>query len=141
MGDGHNPLEEFLSRRGRAPTILIVEDEELIRATLSEHLQDCGFEVFEAANAAAAVELLKSEKADIDLVFSDIMMPGEMNGLGLAAWLRIHRSGLPILLTSGQAHKVQAVRELCEAEPFLIKPYKFQPLARDFMKLIETRNK
>ena len=141
MGDGHNPLQPFRSRHARAPAILIVEDEKLIRETLSEHLTDCGFEVLEAANAAAAIALLKSEEIEIDLVFSDIVMPGEMDGLGLAAWLRAHRPELPLLLTSGQAHKVQAARELCEAEPFLIKPYKFQLLARDFMQLIEARNK
>jgi CheY-like chemotaxis protein len=141
VDDGADPFENFYSRHARPPAILVVEDEELIRATLAEHLTDCGFEVLEAANAAAAVEILKSASVRIDIVFSDIVMPGEMDGLGLAVWLRSHRPELPILLTSGRAHKLQAARDLCEAEPFLIKPYPFQPLARYFMQLIDSRNK
>jgi CheY-like chemotaxis protein len=141
VDDRDDLLERFRSRYARAPAILVVEDEQLIRATLSEHLTDCGFEVFEAESAAAAVVLLKSGAARIDLVFSDVVMPGGMDGLALAVWLRTYRPELAILLTSGQAHKLQAARELCEAEPFLIKPYPFQPLAQYFMQLIEARNK
>ncbi|MGD0142440.1 MAG: response regulator [Rhizomicrobium sp.] len=138
---GGDLFEVFLSRHERAPAILVVDDEELIRATVSEHLTECGFEVLAVANAAEAIEILESDEAQIDLVFSDIQMPGDMDGIGLAMWLKAHRPELPLLLTSGQIPKLQAARDLCEKEPFLIKPYPFQPLAHYFMRLIELRNK
>jgi CheY-like chemotaxis protein len=82
------------------PRILIVEDEVLIRAYLSEELRDAGFAVIEAAHAEEALSYLKAGEK-VDLVFSDIHMPGSFNGLELARRLRDLHPSLPIILTSG----------------------------------------
>jgi hypothetical protein len=58
--------------------ILIVEDEILIRSTLSDYLQDCGLKVLEASNAAEAIEILQAGQTTIELVFTDVMLAGEM---------------------------------------------------------------
>ncbi|MGI8725867.1 MAG: response regulator [Methyloceanibacter sp.] len=105
------------------PIILVVDDEFLIRALLSDHLQECGFKVLEAASADEAIGIIQNGDFSIDLVLTDIRMPGPMDGFGLARWLHTHRPGLPVILTSGNSKKAHAVKELCEERPFFEKPY------------------
>ena len=81
-------------------TILIAEDEVLARLVLAEYLQDCGYRVLEAANAFEAMQIL-IEDCRIDILFTDVQMPGEMNGFGLATWTRQHRPEIRIIVTSG----------------------------------------
>jgi CheY-like chemotaxis protein len=71
----------------RTKTILVVEDELLIRLMLVDALRDAGFEVVEASNADDALATLESQPA-IDLVFTDVRMPGTMDGVGLMKLLR-----------------------------------------------------
>jgi CheY-like chemotaxis protein len=103
--------------------ILVVEDEVLIRFVIADYLRECGYHVMEAANAAEAVALLEVEAAPIDLVFSDVQMPGDMDGFGLAHWVRDNRPGLPIILTSGNARTADLGEKLCEIGPIEGKPY------------------
>jgi CheY-like chemotaxis protein len=106
----------------RAPAILIVEDEVLIRFVIADYLRECGFKVLEAGDAAEAIQIIEAE-IELDLVFSDVQMPGEMDGFGLAQWIRAHRPKLPVTLTSGDSKKSAKAKELCENEPFFAKPY------------------
>lgn len=80
--------------------ILIAEDEELIRILVVEYLKEAGFKVLEAIHAAHAIAVI-NVCGPIDLVFTDIQMPGEMDGKALAHWLSQHRPDVPVLLTSG----------------------------------------
>ena len=102
---------------------LVVDDEFLIRALLSDHLQGCGFRVLEAASADEAIGIIQRAEFSIDLVLTDIRMPGLMDGFGLARWLHTNKPGLPVILTSGDSKKAHAVKELCEERPFFEKPY------------------
>jgi DNA-binding response OmpR family regulator len=103
-----------------ALTILVVEDEMLIRVALVDYLEDNGFEVVEAGDAASAIQLLLYGDIIIDAVFTDICMPGEMDGLGLVAWIRQNRVGLPTIVTSG-ARRLDA--EAAGGPCFFDKPY------------------
>jgi CheY-like chemotaxis protein len=85
--------------RAHTPTILLVEDEVLVRLTLAEVLRDQGYGVIEASNADEAIIVLRSQ-ARIDLVFSDIRMPGEIDGVALARTVRASRPNLKIILAS-----------------------------------------
>src|SRR5258707_15324003 len=82
------------------PTILVVEDEVLVRIAAAEHLRAAGYAVIEAADAAEAVRLMGAAPS-IDLVFSDVDMPGAMDGNGLRAWILRERPHIKVLLTSG----------------------------------------
>ena len=86
---------------GHAPLVLVVEDEFFLRYVTAEYLEDCGFSVLQAANADEAVGLLQTN-SDVGAVFSDIQMPGSMNGLGLAHWITETLPDVKVLLTSGQ---------------------------------------
>jgi CheY-like chemotaxis protein len=123
----------------RVPAILVVEDEILMRLVICDYLRECGFRVYEAGNATEAIEILESDKATIDLVFSDVNMPGAMDGFGLAHWVRKNRPGLPITLTSGDSKKSKAAKDLCENEPFFAKPYDVRLVVAQIRTLIEAR--
>lgn len=80
--------------------ILVVEDEAIIRMMLVEELEDAGYFVLEAESADDAVEQL-SRWPSIGLVVTDVRMPGSIDGIGLARWMREHRPDVPIVITSG----------------------------------------
>ena len=113
----------FPDPNDRTSTILVVDDEYLLRATLADYLQECGFKV-EASSADEAVAIL--EKTGVDLVLTDVRMPGAMDGFGLARWIRTNRPSMQVILTSGAASKTEAAKQLCENEPFFEKPYKLE---------------
>ncbi len=101
----------------------MVDDEYLIRAMLSDYLQECGYKVLEASNADEAVAIIETLDVRIDLVLTDIRMPGSMDGFGLARWVRGNQPGMSIILTSGDAKKADVAKELCENTPLFEKPY------------------
>jgi CheY-like chemotaxis protein len=115
------------SRRAEAAgNILLVEDDDEVAALVAEMLDELGFEVVRAATAAAALGALANGRS-VDLVFSDIMMPGGMNGVELAREIRLRRNDLPILLTSGYS---EAAKQDAEAQGIKIlrKPYQLAEL-------------
>jgi CheY-like chemotaxis protein len=117
------------------PTILVVEDEILVRTVIAAYLRDCGFDVVEAGNAEEAVRVLEAS-IRVDIVFSDINMPGSLDGFGLAQWLRRERPGLKIILTSGAAQAVKDASDLCAHVPILAKPYDYAEVARQLRALL-----
>ena len=120
----------------RVACILIVEDEPLVRMVLSDYLQECGFRVLEASNANEAMKIIDQSSVTIDLVFSDVVMPGSTDGFGLARWVRASRPGLPFILTSGDAKKVEYAKELCEGQPFMAKPYDLKAIVARIRKTL-----
>lgn len=86
----------------RAPCVLVVEDDPLVRVTICEGLRDAGLSVVEAASADEALSYLGAGQR-IDLVFTDVQMPGRLDGIGLARQLRARDPALPIVVTSGTA--------------------------------------
>ncbi|MCA1472084.1 response regulator [Bradyrhizobium sp. IC3195] len=112
------------SNQGR---ILLVEDDDEVAALVSEMLGQLGYDVTRASSAAAALGAL-ADGRPIDLIFSDIMMPGGMNGVELAREIRTRRSDIPILLTSGYAEASVHEAESAGIE-ILPKPYHIDELA------------
>ena len=104
-----------------AETILVVDDEVLIRMVIAEHLRDCGYRVIEAGDGDEAIEVLQAEDR-IDIVFSDIQMPNR-NGFELAQWVRRERPGVKVILTSGGVKAAEVAHDLCENGPLISKPY------------------
>ena len=92
-----------------APVVLIVENDVLLRLVTASNLRDAGFEVLEAANSVEAIRIL--DCIPVDALFSDIEMPGTMNGLALAQWVHQRRVDTRIILTSGAARALDGARE------------------------------
>jgi CheY-like chemotaxis protein len=109
----------------RQPLVLVVEDEVLIRSAVAEYLRISGNLVVEAANAAEAIAVFAAG-VPIDVVFSDIQMPGTMDGIGLTRWVYRHHPGIHAVLTSGDADAARATEV---AELFFPKPYRTAEVA------------
>jgi CheY-like chemotaxis protein len=104
----------------RRPVVLVVEDEFLLRMDAADVIAAAGFEVIEAVNADEAIEILES-RSDITVVFTDIQMPGSMDGLKLARAVRGRWPPIKIIATSGLLNVGQV--DLPEGGRFLPKPY------------------
>ena len=102
------PVSERLRAR-----VLLVEDNAEVASTVRDLLSDAGCEVLQAASGAAGRDVLLSPRgAGVQLVLSDLVMPGAFSGLELAQWLERERPGLPILLYSGYSREMAQAREL-----------------------------
>ena len=101
-------------------TVLVVEDEVLVRFDTADMLREAGYVVLEAANADEAKSLLKTFP-EVALVFSDIQMPGSMDGAAFARFVRENYPEIQVILTSGA---VAPPDEADAAIPFFAKPYR-----------------
>lgn len=119
-------------------TILVVEDEILIRLVIADYLRHCGYKVIEASSGDEALVLLQHGEPQIDLVFSDIEMPGATDGFALARWIRENRPGLQVVLTGTVPKAVDAAADLCEAGP-LPKPYDAQLVVTRIRQLLAAK--
>jgi two-component system, response regulator PdtaR len=115
------------------PTVLIVEDEVLIRMLLSEALRQEGYAVIEAANADEALSVLELTPSP-DVLITDVRMPGSIDGFELAAYVRRTKPELKVIITSGHANPDGAIGV---AEAFLPKPYELSLILRRLKALIE----
>jgi len=111
------------------PTILVVEDDVLVRLVTVEFLEDSGFKVVETSNAADAINVLTTD-GPIDVVFSDVQMPGEMDGLGLARWISREKPEVKVLLTSGKVPDQPG-------QPVVAKPYDMEAVARRLKAMVQ----
>jgi signal transduction histidine kinase/ActR/RegA family two-component response regulator len=106
--------------------ILLVEDEDSVAALVGEMLGELGYEVTRAPTAAVALRMLEREP-DVELVLSDMVMPGRLNGMELAKEIARRRPELPVILTTGFSEAALAARE--EGLRLLMKPYRLDALA------------
>lgn len=114
-----------------AKTVLIVDDEELVRMVGADILSDGGYSVVEAANASEALQHLEGG-AQVRVLFTDVNMPGTPDGLGLAQVVHARWPRVKILVASG--HVRPGVDDLPETGLFLSKPYR----AEDLLKLVNA---
>jgi len=119
-------------------TILIVEGDVLVRMPIAAYLRDCGYKVIEAVNVDEAMTVLLHKETVVDIVFSDIEMPGAVDGFGLAKWIREHRPGLDVLLAGTVPRAVENAKELCAQGP-VPKPYDAQIVHNHIKRLLAAR--
>ena len=113
--------------------VLVAEDEELVRLIVVEALEDAGFEVFEAEHAEAALGVLQIHAPRIHVLFTDIQMPGAMDGLALAHHTAKNWPQVALLLTSARPRPHR--RNLPEKCRFLAKPYRHEHVIRHIREL------
>lgn len=119
-----------LRRAGEGETILLVEDDEQVLGMAVESLEELRYRVIVAHNAAEALEHLRGVER-IDILFSDVVMPGGMNGSQLAVEAQRLRPGIKVLLTSGYVANLDEGQVIGHGElPVLNKPYRRDELAR-----------
>ena len=117
-----------LRRAACGETVLAVEDEPAVLAAVAENLRDLGYRVLTASNAVEALDRLRGEER-IDVLFSDVVMPGGMNGVQLAVETARIRPDMRVLLTSGYADEALSAHRVPATMPVLTKPYGREELA------------
>jgi DNA-binding NtrC family response regulator len=108
---------------------LVVDDEALIRLTLSDYLQDSGFKVLEASTGDEALAIMAAPGFVVDIVFTDVMMPGLTDGFALAKWISENQPTMPVILTSADPEKVATAPDLGSGFQFVPKPYELDAIA------------
>ncbi len=117
------------------PTVLVVEDEVLVRLAVADYLRECGYRVFEASEVEEAKSVLAAE-VGVDVVFTDVQMPGPADGFALAVWVREHYPSVHVIITSGWAGADERARALCHEGPIVPKPYEHSAVLRRIQELM-----
>jgi two-component system, response regulator PdtaR len=115
------------------PTVLVVDDEPLLRMDVAATLEEAGCHVLEAANADEALQMMEGA-AHIDLLVTDVQMPGSMDGIQLSAAVHLRWPDTEVMVTSGRIQP--RAHELPPNVRFLAKPYPPYKLADVAMRLI-----
>ncbi len=113
--------------------VLVVEDEPFVRMFGADLLEEAGFDVLQACNADEALRLLEVHP-EVRVVFSDVEMPGSLDGLGLARHIRQHWPRIGIVLTSGHRIRVEMIPQ---EGRFLAKPYDGKALVRQIEAILQ----
>ena len=122
-----------VSHGERLPFVLVVEDDFLVRAVAVAHLEESGFSIVEAQTADEAMVILRDDRS-IAAVFSDVQMPGSMDGIALAQWLARACPNVMVLLTSGRTDPDKSV-----GWRFIAKPYSLEEMERELRNLLASR--
>jgi DNA-binding response OmpR family regulator len=120
------------------PVIMVIEPEVLIRMTITEFLRDCGFKVIEGVMAEDVRTVIDSG-GHLDIVFSEVRLPGKTDGFALARQLRDARPEIDVILTSGVAGAAEKSTDLCAEGPLMKKPYEPKEVASRIHLLLERR--
>jgi signal transduction histidine kinase/CheY-like chemotaxis protein len=116
---------------GGSETILVVEDELVLREMARDFLVDCGYHILEAGSGREALQIWWQHRAEIDLLLTDMKMPEGVSGLDLAEKMLAEQPGLRIILTSGYSDDVVSPEILARTDArFLPKPYSYADLTR-----------
>jgi len=103
----------------KAVTVLVVEDEAMMRTKLAEELEDAGYAVVEASDGTEAVEML-ALRPDVKIIISDVKMPGPIDGVELCRRVRSSYPGIKVVLSSGEASAADSTAH----DGFFLKPYR-----------------
>jgi CheY-like chemotaxis protein len=122
----------------RGETVLVAEDDPRVRRITLQRLTILGYGVVEAANGARALELLAERGDEIDLLFTDMVMPGGMGGDELARQARERVPGLKVLFTTGYAQPEAMRRGMAESANWITKPYTAIDLARKLREVLDA---
>ena len=119
--------------QSRRLVVIVVEDDELLREMAVDHLAGAGFEVLEAGDAHEAIAIMELEASRLHVVFSDVNMPGRIDGVELAHHVRRTWPWIGFLVTSGRAE--WEMRKLPQGCRYLAKPYHLEAAARHLREL------
>jgi response regulator RpfG family c-di-GMP phosphodiesterase len=127
------------SKPATIKTILVLDDDVLVRRPIVQLLRECGYRVLEAASTDEGIAILEKTAIPVDVVLSEIDIPGSMNGVGFAQRARSIRPELKILLAGTPERTVQNAAELCGAGPMLKRPYEHRLVLDRIKRLLIAR--
>jgi two-component system, response regulator PdtaR len=125
-----------MTPHSKSPIVLVAEDEALVRELSVCELEDAGCTVIQAANAGQALEILETG-VPVDVLFTDVNMPGEIDGIGLARLVHRRWPEVRLIVTSGRADIPET--ELPDHGRFIRKPYRLSEMSRMVGRLAASR--
>jgi CheY-like chemotaxis protein len=142
VGSDHEPVEmpakSPVMVRGAGETILVVEDEQDLRVYTTEALRDLGYQVLAAADGREALEAVERHP-EIELLFTDVILTGGMNGRALAEEVARRRPDLPVLFTTGYtSNAIVHHGRLDPGMPLIGKPFTYAELAAKVRRVLDT---
>jgi PAS domain S-box-containing protein len=136
-GDAVAQTQTTLPRAAAGETVLIVDDEPTVRMLIADTLADLGYQAIEAADAASGLKVLESD-AKIDLLITDVGLPGGMNGRQMATTARVRRPNLKVLFITGYAENATISNGHLEPGMHVLsKPFPMDKLAARIRSIIE----
>ena len=120
-------------------TVLVVENDVLVRLSISAYLRDCGYRTIEAASDDEAMIVLTSSQLVIDVVLTDAGLGGGGGGFSLSQWVRSNKPEAGVILVGGPAAAAEAAAELCDKGPMLSRPYEPQAVVDQIRQLLAAR--
>lgn len=119
-------------------TVMLVENDIVIRHPLAEYLRECGFEVVEAANGEEAMLALKAKTLKIEIVLAAMSAPG--SGFALRQWVREQQLPVEIILAGSVEKAVEEAGDLCNEGPGLSRPYEHRLVLDQIRQALARRN-
>lgn len=133
------PILETIDMRHDGACILLVEDEQMVRNMVARTLRKNGYRVFEATDGQHALELWRTHAAEIDLLFSDMVMPNGLTGLDLAKRFRSDRPALKVVITSGYSVSLSKTGAPNDRDiAYVAKPYEIRGLTEVVRKCLAS---
>jgi CheY-like chemotaxis protein len=132
-------LSESAAPAGGQRTVLVVDDEDIVRALVARSLRDAGYQVMQANHGEAAIELLERDAAAVDLVICDLVMP-VLGGREVAGWMKEHCPAVRLLFISGYPRTYLQAHDLFDPSvPLLRKPFLPSRLLEEVEELVAGR--
>jgi CheY-like chemotaxis protein len=133
-----NEEEGALVQTGAGETVLVIDDEPIVRMLIVETVEEAGFTVLEADDGPSGLKILQSD-ARIDLLITDVGLPGGMNGRQVADAARVTRPDLKVLFVTGYAENAAIANGYLEPNMAVVtKPFVMADLARKISEMIES---
>jgi DNA-binding response OmpR family regulator len=129
--------EEHMASAAERPVIMVLESDVIVRTEIAEFLRQCGYKVIEGITANDLWTVIDA-KVKLDIVFSEVNLPGETDGFTVARRVRQTYPEIEIILTSSVEGAAEKSKDLCEEGP-LKKPYRTQDVAARIQLLLERR--
>lgn len=133
-------MPEASDEQKRVHTVLVVEDEVLVRMPIAQYLRECGYRVIEATDVKEALVVLKDSGLPIDVVFTATEFGEGPDGFVLTQWIHANRPKIRAVMAGTVKRSAKVAGDLCEEGPMLRKPYHTSEVERWIRRLMATRD-
>lgn len=120
-------------------TVLVVEDDILVRMPIAAYLRHCGYRVVEAVGSSEALTVLQQLDVTIDVVLTDVELESGTGGFAVAKWVRDNRPNINVILAGTPRRAAEQAGELCAKGPHLKKPYEHALVETEIRNLLAGR--
>src|ERR1700756_1659570 len=129
--------QEHMASAAERPVVMVLESDVIVRTEIAEFLRECGYKVIEGITAND-LWIIIDAKVELDVVFSEVNLPGETDGFAVARRIRQTYPEIDVILTSSVEGAAEKIKDLCDEGP-LKKPYRVEDVAARIQLLLERR--